>query len=71
MYLKEAKKEKIMKKTFEERVEEMLCERTVSRKRQANYALQTSLRERTDEEVYEHIYRTLGLARQKATSVLS
>ena len=60
-----------MAKTFEERVEELLCEGAIRRKMQANTILQTSLRERTDEEVYEHIYRTLGIARQKATSVLS
>ena len=56
-----------MQKTFEDKVEKMLGERETRRRAQANLALQASLRLRTDEEVYEHIYRTLGLARQKAT----
>ena len=58
-------------KKFEEYVEQLAEKRAEKLRQKANLALQASLRERTDEEVYAHIYRTLGVSAQKALAVLS
>ena len=56
---------------FQKYVDDLETKRTTRKRQRANAALQSSLRERTDEEVYAHIYRTLGVSAQKAFAVLS
>ena len=56
---------------FEKQLEQMEMQREGKRRQRANAALQSSLRERTDEQVYAHIYRTLGVSAQKAFALLS
>ena len=56
---------------FERYVENLAQKGEQRRLNSANLALQKSLRERTEEEVYEGLYRRLGVSRQKQPAVLA
>ncbi|MBQ9118396.1 MAG: hypothetical protein IJY11_04260 [Clostridia bacterium] len=56
---------------FDKYVESLAQRGRERRLNAANLALQKSLRERTEEEVYDSIYRRLGVAAQKQPVVLA
>ena len=56
---------------FDRYVEKLSEQSKQSRLHVANAALQKSLRERTEEEVYDSIYRRLGAGGQKVSAVLA
>ena len=56
---------------FDRYVERLSEQGAKRRLNAANAALQKSLRERTEEEVYDSIYRRLGVSRQKVSAVLA
>ena len=58
-------------KNFETKVEEMIQSGEKRRLAGSNYVLQRSLRERSEEEVYESIYRNLCVSVQKRGAVLA
>ena len=64
------KEEQKMENKFDQYVDFLADNAAKRRLRAANLALQKSLKERTDEEVYASIFRRSSKARQKAVAVL-
>ena len=69
--LTKSKNEEKKMTQFDKYVESLAQRGRERRLNAANLALQKSLRERTEEEVYDSIYRRLGVAAQKQPVVLA